>query len=319
MVLKTAKEVLKIEANAISKLIKRLDESFIKAVDILFYCRGRVVVTGIGKSGWIGNKIAATFASTGTPAFFLHPAEGGHGDIGMVMKNDVMLAISNSGETREINDLLPPIKRLGIKLISMTGNLKSLLAKESDVTLDVRVDKEACPLGLAPTASTTAALAMGDALAISLLKKRGFKKEDYAFFHPGGQLGKKLLLKVEHLMHRGEELPLIHSNDSMKEALLEITSKKLGVTTVVNGKGKLCGIITDGDLRRALEKHQDLLLKKAGKIMTTNPKIIKASSLAVEALQVMEKYSITSLVILDKKNMPEGVIHLHDILKTGIV
>jgi len=319
MVLKTAKEVLKIEANAISKLIKRLDESFIKAVDILFYCRGRVVVTGIGKSGWIGNKIAATFASTGTPAFFLHPAEGGHGDIGMVMKNDVMLAISNSGETREINDLLPPIKRLGIKLISMTGNLKSLLAKESDVTLDVRVDKEACPLGLAPTASTTAALAMGDALAISLLKKRGFKKEDYAFFHPGGQLGKKLLLKVEHLMHRGEELPLIHSNDSMKEALLEITSKKLGVTTVVNGKGKLCGIITDGDLRRALEKHQDLLLKKAGEIMTTNPKIIKASSLAVEALQVMEKYSITSLVILDKKNMPEGVIHLHDILKTGIV
>ncbi|OGL43343.1 MAG: D-arabinose 5-phosphate isomerase [Candidatus Schekmanbacteria bacterium GWA2_38_11] len=319
MVLKTAKEVLKIEANAISKLIKRLDESFIKAVDILFYCRGRVVVTGIGKSGWIGNKIAATFASTGTPAFFLHPAEGGHGDIGMVMKNDVMLAISNSGETREINDLLPPIKRLGIKLISMTGNLKSLLAKESDVTLDVRVDKEACPLGLAPTASTTAALAMGDALAISLLKKRGFKKEDYAFFHPGGQLGKKLLLKVDHLMHRGEELPLIHSNDSMKEALLEITSKKLGVTTVVNGKGKLCGIITDGDLRRALEKHQDLLLKKAGEIMTTNPKIIKASSLAVEALQVMEKYSITSLVILDKKNMPEGVIHLHDILKTGIV
>ncbi|OGL45752.1 MAG: D-arabinose 5-phosphate isomerase, partial [Candidatus Schekmanbacteria bacterium RBG_16_38_11] len=293
--------------------------SFIKAVDILFYCRGRVVVTGIGKSGWIGNKIAATFASTGTPAFFLHPAEGGHGDIGMVMKNDVMLAISNSGETREINDLLPPIKRLGIKLISMTGNLKSLLAKESDVTLDVRVDKEACPLGLAPTASTTAALAMGDALAISLLKKRGFKKEDYAFFHPGGQLGKKLLLKVDHLMHRGEELPLIHSNDSMKEALLEITSKKLGVTTVVNGKGKLCGIITDGDLRRALEKHQDLLLKKAGEIMTTNPKIIKASSLAVEALQVMEKYSITSLVILDKKNMPEGVIHLHDILKTGIV
>ena len=319
MVLKTAREVLKIEANAISKLIKRLDESFIKAVDILFSCRGRIVVTGIGKSGWIGNKIAATFASTGTPAFFLHPAEGGHGDIGMVMKNDVMLAISNSGETREINDLLPPIKRLGIKLISMTGNLNSLLAKESDVALDVRVDKEACPLGLAPTASTTAALAMGDALAISLLKKRGLKKEDYAFFHPGGQLGKKLLLKVEHIMHKGEDLPLVHSNDSMKEALLEITSKKLGITTVVNGKGKLYGIITDGDLRRALEKHPDLLLKKAGEIMTTNPKTIKASSLAVEALQVMEKYSITSLVVMDKKKLPEGVIHLHDILKTGIV
>lgn len=319
MVIKIAKEVLRIEANAISKLVNRIDESFVKAVDILFTCRGRVIVTGIGKSGWIGNKIAATFASTGTPAFFLHPAEGGHGDIGMVMKNDVMLAISNSGETREINELLPLIKRLGIKLISMTGNKNSLLAKESDVTLDVRVDKEACPLGLAPTASTTAALAMGDALAISLLKKKGFKRDDYAFFHPGGQLGKKLLLKVENLMHKGEELPLINADDSMKEALLEITSKKLGITTVVNGNGKLRGIITDGDLRRALERHPDILLKKAGEIMTANPKIIKASSLAVEALQVMEKYSITSLVILDRKNKPEGIIHLHDILKTGIV
>jgi len=319
MILNTAREVLRIEADAISKLITRLDESFVKAVDILFSCKGRVIVTGIGKSGWIGNKIAATFASTGTPAFFLHPAEGSHGDIGMVVKDDVVLAISNSGETREINELLPLIKRLGVQLISITGNLNSLLAKESDVVLNVRVEKEACPLGLVPTASTTASLAMGDALAISLLKRRGFKKEDYALFHPGGQLGKKLLLKVENLMHRGEEIPIINSDASMKEALLVITSKKLGVTLVVNKRGKLCGIITDGDLRRALEKYPDLLHKKAQEIMIKNPKIIEASSLAVEALQIMEKYSITSLAILNKKKEPVGIIHIHDILKSGVV
>lgn len=317
--LKTAKNVLKIEANAIKKLITRLDESFINAVDILYSCKGRVIVTGMGKSGWIGNKIAATFASTGTPSFFLHPAEGSHGDLGMVVKDDVVLAISNSGETKEINEILPIIKRLGVKLISITGNLHSLLAKESDVILDGRIDKEACPLGLAPTASTTVALALGDALAISLLKKRGFKKEDFALFHPGGQLGKKLLLKVENLMHKGIEIPIVSQDASMKKTIIEITSKKLGLTIVVDKKGKLLGIITDGDLRRAIEKHSNIMERKAMEIMTQNPKTIKSSSLAVEALRVMEKNSITSIVIQDKKKKPEGIIHLHDILRSGIV
>src|SRR3989338_979360 len=319
MILKTAKNVLKIEADAIKKLITRLDDSFINAVDILYSCKGRVIVTGIGKSGWIGNKIAATFASTGTPSFFLHPAEVSHGDLGMVVKDDVVLAISNSGETKEINEILPIIKRLGVKLISFTGNLNSLLAKESDVTLDVRVDKEACPLGLAPTASTTAALAMGDALAISLLKKRGFKKENFALFHPGGQLGKKLLLKVENLMHKGNEIPIVSEDASMKKAIIEITSKKLGVTIVVGKKEKLIGIITDGDLRRAIEKYSHIMERKMREIMTQNPKTIKASSLAVEALRIMEKYSITSIVVQDKNKKPEGIIHLHNILKSGIV
>ena len=319
MILNTAKNVLRIEANSIKKLITRLDESFVDAVDILYSCKGRVIVTGMGKSGWIGNKIAATFASTGTPSFFLHPAEGSHGDLGMVVKDDVVLAISNSGETKEINEILPIIKRLGVKLISITGNLHSLLAKESDVILDGRIDKEACPLGLAPTASTTVALALGDALAISLLKKRGFKKEDFALFHPGGQLGKKLLLKVENLMHKDNEMPLVSEDASMKKTIIEITSKKMGVTIVVDQKNNLLGIITDGDLRRAIEKYSDIMERKALEIMTQNPKTIKASSLAVEALRIMEKYSITSLVVQDKKRKPEGIIHLHDILRSGIV
>ena len=319
MILKTAKNVLKIEADSIKKLITRLDESFVNAVDTLYSCKGRVIVTGMGKSGWIGNKIAATFASTGTPSFFLHPAEGSHGDLGMVVKDDVVLAISNSGETKEINEILPIIKRLGVKLISITGNLHSLLAKESDVTLDGRIDKEACPLGLAPTASTTVALALGDALAISLLKKRGFKKEEFALFHPGGQLGKKLLLKVENLIHKDNEMPVVSEDASMRKTIIEITSKKLGVTIVVNKNRNLIGVITDGDLRRALEKYSDIMERKSSEIMTQNPKTIKSSSLAVEALRIMEKYSITSLVVQDKKRKPEGIIHLHDILRSGIV
>ena len=319
MILKTAKNVLKIEADSIKKLITRLDESFVNAVDALYSCKGRVIVTGMGKSGWIGNKIAATFASTGTPSFFLHPAEGSHGDLGMVVKDDVVLAISNSGETKEINEILPIIKRLGVKLISITGNLHSLLAKESDVTLDGRIDKEACPLGLAPTASTTVALALGDALAISLLKKRGFKKEEFALFHPGGQLGKKLLLKVENLIHKDNEMPVVSEDASMRKTIIEITSKKLGVTIVVNKNRNLIGVITDGDLRRALEKYSDIMERKSSEIMTQNPKTIKSSSLAVEALRIMEKYSITSLVVQDKKRKPEGIIHLHDILRSGIV
>ena len=319
MILNTAKNVLKIEADSIKKLITRLDESFVNAVDALYSCKGRVIVTGMGKSGWIGNKIAATFASTGTPSFFLHPAEGSHGDLGMVVKDDVVLAISNSGETKEINEILPIIKRLGVKLISITGNLHSLLAKESDVSLDGRIDKEACPLGLAPTASTTVALALGDALAISLLKKRGFKKEEFALFHPGGQLGKKLLLKVENLIHKDNEMPVVSEDASMKKTIIEITSKKLGITIVVNKNGNLIGVITDGDLRRALEKYSDIMERKSSEIMTQNPKTIKSSSLAVEALRIMEKYSITSLVVQDKKRKPEGIIHLHDILRSGIV
>lgn len=314
-----AKEVLKIEAEAILNLIDKLDESFNKAVEVLYNCKGRVVVTGMGKSGLIGGKIAATFASTGTPAFFLHPADGSHGDIGMVVKNDVMLALSNSGETREINDIIPVIKRLGIKLISLTSNPLSALGKQSDIVLNIHVNKEACPLGLAPTASTTAALAMGDALAISLLERRGFKKDNFAFLHPGGTLGKKLILKVNDIMHSDGEVPFVLFNSSVKDAIFEITSKKLGLTIVIDGKKKIKGLITDGDLRRAIEKHPNIMEIKSCEIMTMNPKTIKPDALAVEALQVMEKHSITSLIVSLNGKQADGIIHLHDILKSGVV
>lgn len=320
MLLEYAKRVLRIEANAISSLIERIGEDFLKAIDILYHCEGRVVVTGMGKSGIIGKKIAATLASTGTPALFLHPAEGIHGDLGMITKGDVLIAISNSGETEELNKILPLIKRLDIKLISLTGGLNSSLAKASDVVLDVGVKEEACPLGLVPTASTTATLAMGDALSIALLEKRGFKEEDFAFFHPGGALGKKLLLKVEDLMHKGKDIPKVHEDTFMKDAILEISSKKLGMTSVVDPEGKLCGIITDGDLRRWLEKGVvDIFRTKAKEVMTMNPKTIEGDALAAKAVAMMEQYSITSLIIVDNDKRPEGIIHLHDLLKAGVV
>jgi len=317
--LNNAKKVLQIEAAAIMALIDKLDGGFAKAVDIILSCKGRVVVTGMGKSGLIGKKIAATLASTGTPALFLHPAEGIHGDLGMVMKGDVIIAISNSGETEEIVKLLPVFKRLAVQVIAMTGGMQSSLAKASDVTIDVGVKEEACPMGLVPTASTTATLAMGDAIAITLLDRRGFKEEDFACFHPGGSLGKRLLLRVEDLMHAGDKVPIVKDTTGMREALFEITSKKLGMTTVVDGGGKFIGVITDGDLRRYLAEANDLFDRTAGELAGKNPKLIAQGALAAEAVAVMEKHSITSLVIVDGEGRPAGIIHLHDLLKAGVV
>lgn len=321
MTIERAKRVLQIEAEAIERLVERINEDFVRAVEFILACEGKVVVTGVGKSGIIGQKIASTLASTGTPAFFLHPTEGIHGDLGMLEKKDIVVAISNSGETEELSQILPLIKRYGNKLIVLTGRAASTLARAGDVVLDVSVTEEACPLGLAPTASTTAALAMGDALAVALLEKRGFNKEDFAVLHPGGKLGKQLLLKVSDLMHVGEELPAVYENTLMKEALVEITSKRLGITGVVNEREELVGAITDGDLRRSLEKYPDLLERTAAEIMTRNPKLIEADALAAQAVQRMEEHSITSLFVLDKggERTPRGIIHLHDLLKAGVV
>lgn len=321
MIIKRAKQVLQIEAKAIEQLIGRINEQFVQAVEMILACEGKVVVTGVGKSGIIGQKIASTLASTGTPSFFLHSTEGSHGDLGMLGKKDIVVAISNSGETDELSQILPLIKRYGNKLIALTGKVKSTLARAGDVVLDVSVEEEACPLGLAPTASTTATLAMGDALAVALLEKRGFKKDDFAILHPGGKLGKQLLLKVRDLMHAGDELPMVYEETLMKGALVEITSKRLGVTGVMNKRHELVGVITDGDLRRALERHTDLLERTAGEIMTQNPKSIEADTLAAQAVQRMEEHAITSLFVFDKvgEKTPRGVIHLHDLLKAGVV
>jgi arabinose-5-phosphate isomerase len=320
-ILKRAQAVLRIESDGILSMIERLDDNFVRAVELLRNCRGKVVVTGLGKSGLICRKIAATLASTGTPAFFLHSGDGLHGDLGMVMKGDVILAISNSGETDEILKLLPHFKLHELKLLVMTGNPESSLAKAGNVVLNVGV-KEACPLGLAPTTSTTVALAMGDALAVVLLEEKGFKEEDFAVRHPGGILGRKLILRVEDLMHLGEELPLVRHDVSVKEALFEITSKRLGVTGVTDSAGSLVGVITDGDLRRGLQTHGDgILSKRTGDVMTVGPRTIAKDVLAAEALAVMEENSprpITCLFVLDGGQKPVGIIHLHDILKTGI-
>ncbi|HIJ87252.1 MAG TPA: KpsF/GutQ family sugar-phosphate isomerase [Desulfuromonadales bacterium] len=315
-----ARRVIRVEADALAAMADRIDESFERAIDVIAGSSGRVIVSGMGKSGLVGQKIASTMASTGTPAFFLHPAEGIHGDLGMIMKGDVVIGISNSGETEEILRILPSIKRLGAHLIAMSGNPTSNLARSSDVFLDVSVAEEACPLGLAPTASTTATLAMGDALAVALLVKRGFKAEDFAIFHPGGSLGKKLILRVEDLMHSGEDIPLVQEDDLMKDALFVITAKGLGVTGVCDSSGALKGVITDGDLRRALEKGFDILNRRASEIMKCGPLRIKRSELAAAALQIMEQRAITSLFVFenDQISSPCGIIHLHDILKSGI-
>lgn len=316
--LKRAADVLRIESNGILSIIDRLDDNFVRAVEFMRACGGKVVVTGLGKSGLVCQKIAATLASTGTPSFFLHSGDAVHGDLGMVRADDVILAVSNSGETDEILKLLPHFKLHGIKLIVMTGNPDSTLAKAGDVVLNVRVQEEACPLGLAPTASTTAALAMGDALAVVLLEEKGFKEDDFALRHPGGTLGRRLLLRVEDLMFRGEQLPLVRQETLVKDALFEITSKRLGVTGVVDPEGRLVGIITDGDLRRGLERKGQILELKAKNLMTRNPKTIPADTMATEAMAVMERYSITSLFVLDHGKQPLGVVHLHDLVKAGI-
>ena len=309
------------EAQSILDLVERIDENFSRTVDLLYTCKGKVVLMGMGKSGLVGRKISSTFASTGTPSFFLHPAEGLNGDFGMLAKEDVIIAISYSGETRELLEVLPLIKRYGNRLITFTGNLNSNLAKAGDVNLDIRVKEEACPLGLAPTASTTATLALGDALAVALMGKKNFKKEDFAILHPGGILGKRLLLKVEDLMHTGKAFPMVSGKTLMKEAVFEITSKRLGVTGVSNPGGHLVGVITDGDLRRALEKFSDLFNREASEVMTKNPKWIEKDALAAKAVQRMEEYSITSLFVFNKTGdkVPVGIIHLHDLLKAGVV
>jgi arabinose-5-phosphate isomerase len=319
-ILEDAKRVLRVEAEAVLGVAERLGEEFSRAVETIHESGGRVIVTGMGKSGLVGKKIAATLASTGTPSFFLHPAEACHGDLGMVTGQDVILAISNSGETDELIGLIPFLKRFNVTLISMTGKPGSTLARASDINIDIAVREEACPMNVVPTASTTAALAAGDALAVSLLIKKGFREDDFAAFHPKGSLGKKLLIKVADLMHTGGEIPSVLSHTPMTETVIEISSKRLGLTTVLDGQGKLQGVITDGDLRRGLQRWGKKLYDlTAREVMTPEPKTIDGDALAVKALAMMERHSITSVVVPDGDGRPVGVIHLHDILRQGIV
>jgi len=315
-----AKKVLRAEADAVYALIDRLDDSFDRAVSFIYDSRGRVVVSGMGKSGLIGKKIASTLASTGTPAFFVHPAEASHGDLGMITAEDVMIAISNSGETDELVSLVPFLKRFNVGLISLTGNRQSSLARAADVNLDVSVNEEACPMGIVPTSSTTAALAMGDALAVALLIKRGFSEKDFASFHPSGSLGKKLFIKVKDLMHSGKQLPSVTADTLIADAVVEISSGRLGITAVVDDNAGLLGVITDGDIRRGIQKWGKALFDMtAEETMTRNPRTISSEELAVKALSVMERHAITVLVVPDERGRVEGIIHLHDILKKGIV
>jgi arabinose-5-phosphate isomerase len=313
-----AERVLKLEAEAILGLVPKLDDRFDRAVELMHACGGRVIVTGMGKSGLIGRKIAATLASTGTPAYFLHPAEGVHGDLGMVARGDVVVALSNSGETDEVLAIVPPLKRLGVPIILVTGHPQSTLARQCEVVLDVSVPEEACPMNLAPTSSTTAALAMGDALAMVLLDLRGLRAEDFAALHPRGHLGWRTLFRVRDLMHTGDELPVIGADVRLKDAILEITRKRLGMTTVVDEGGRLIGVITDGDLRRLHLQPEPIAELRAGQVATRNPKVIGAEDLAAKALEVMETFAITSLVIVDTGERPAGIIHLHDILRAKI-
>ncbi|MCX7698260.1 MAG: KpsF/GutQ family sugar-phosphate isomerase [Candidatus Goldbacteria bacterium] len=316
---KIAKEVLDIEIDALSYLKKTIKDNFVFAVNILKKCKGKVIIIGLGKSGIIGQKISATLSSTGTPSIYLHPVEAAHGDIGVIRKKDVVIIISQSGETEEITDLLPSIKDLKIPIIAITGNKNSTLSKNANCVIDSYVKEEACPMGLAPTASSIVQLAIGDALAIALLKIKKFKKEDFAKLHPGGVLGKKLTLKVKDIMHTGDELPVVKKNTILKKALLIMTKKRFGCLAVIDEKNKLCGIFTDGDLRRLIEKNENPFSLKMSSIMIKNPKIIKEDALVVDALSMMEKNKITVLLIPDKNKRLKGIIHLHDILSAGIV
>ncbi len=319
--LKTGKDVLKKEAQALLKVMESLDSSFDEAVRIIHDCPGRVVLTGMGKSGLVCKKIASTLSSTGTPALFIHPADSLHGDLGMLQRSDALIIVSNSGETEEILKIIPWVKRLDIPVVIITGEKNSAIAGFGDVVLAVNVD-EACPYNVVPTSSTTATLALGDALAIAVMEKRSFKVEDFALLHPGGSLGRKLFLKVEDLMHTGETMPAVYEDASMKDVILEITSKRLGVTGVYGTDGRFVGIITDGDLRRAIEHYDEALLaKKAADVMTAGPKVIHRDALAAYALKMMEDFSITSLFVVDdeKNQQPVGIIHIHDLLKAKVV
>ena len=313
------RNVITLEADAVAALAERIDESFVHACETLLGCRGRVVVVGMGKSGHIGGKIAATLASTGTPAFFVHPGEASHGDLGMITPDDVVLAISNSGTTTEILTILPIIKRMGVKLISMTGNVNSELAQQSDVSLDISVEKEACPLNLAPTASTTVTLAMGDALAVALLKSRGFTEEDFARSHPGGRLGRRLLLYVKDIMHSGDQLPVVDEDTSLREALLMMSGKGLGMTAVVNANQQLVGIYTDGDLRRTLEQGVDVYSASIREVMTVKPVTTHQDRLAAEAVQLMRDRKINGLFVVDENDQVLGALNMQDLLREGVV
>jgi arabinose-5-phosphate isomerase len=314
-----ARQVLSIEAKAVEALIGRLDDKFTNALQLILHCRGRVVVSGMGKSGHIARKIASTMASTGTPAFFVHPGEASHGDLGMITDQDVLIALSNSGESPELLTILPIIKRNGAKLISMTGNPNSTMAREADVHLDASVSQEACPLGLAPTASTTAALALGDALAIALLDARGFGAEDFARSHPGGALGRRLLVHVGDLMHSGDALPKVPETALLTEALLEMSRKGLGMTAVVGNADRLLGLFTDGDLRRALDKTLDIRAAKVAEVMTRNPRTIGPEKLAAEAVQMMDQHKINGLLVVDADGRVVGALNMHDLLRAGVV
>ena len=316
-IIEAGKEAIRKEYLAVIGLMDRIGKPFEDAVKLISSCEGKVVITGMGKSGIIAKKVAATFSSTGIPAFFLHPAEGIHGDIGLVAENDVAVAISKSGETEEVNQLIPVFKRLGVLIIGLVGNLDSRLARNADIVLDVSVDSEACPNGLVPTSSTTAALAMGDALAVALLSLRDFSPEDFARLHPGGSLGKRLA-QVGDMMLTGTYVPKVKHDSPMKEAILEMTSKR-GITSVVDGGGKLMGVITDGDLRRLLDKTSDIFSLRCGEVMTKNPRTIDKTSLAAKAVKMMEDYGITALLVVDSEKCPICVVHLHDLMRAGVV
>lgn len=317
--IQSAAQVIDTEIKAVKQLHESLNQDFIKACEMMLNCQGRIVVTGMGKSGHIANKIAATLASTGTPAFYVHPGEASHGDLGMFQAEDVVLALSNSGETAEVVTLLPVLKRIGCQIIAMTGNPDSSLAQNSNVHLQVKVEHEACPLGLAPTASTTASLVLGDALAVTLLEARGFTADDFALSHPGGSLGRKLLLTNANIMHQGERLPLVSEDTSLKQAIIEISAKGLGMTGIVNQQGLLVGIFTDGDLRRLLDKSSDIFALSITDVMTTNFVASTDKVLAAQTLTLMEDKKISGLFIVDADNKPIGALNMHDLLKAGVI
>jgi arabinose-5-phosphate isomerase len=317
--IQTAQRTIRLEMEAVEGLLVHIDADFVRACEMILAGKGRVVVVGMGKSGHIGNKIAATLASTGTTAFFVHPAEASHGDMGMITSDDIILAISNSGSTAEIVTLLPLIKRLGIKMISLTGNPESALAKAAEINLNVHVKHEACPLNLAPTSSTTAALVMGDALAVALLEARGFTAEDFAFSHPGGALGRRLLLKVEHVMHTGEDLPKVPRGTSLRDSLMEMTHKRLGMTAILEADGRLAGIFTDGDLRRSLDRNIDIRKTTIDEVMTVHGKTARPEMLAAEALKIMEDNKIGALIVVDENDYPIGAFNLQDLLRAGVM
>ena len=314
-----ASQVLTIEAQAVEQLKSRIDGDFVNACDLMLHCQGRIVVLGIGKSGHIGGKIAATLASTGSPAFFVHPAEASHGDMGMITARDVVLALSNSGETDEILTLLPLLKRLGVPLIALTGNPASTLAKNADVHIDVSVSQEACPLGLAPTSSTTATLAMGDALAVALLEARGFTAEDFARSHPGGRLGRRLLLLTDEVMHIGAQMPRNAPDDLLRDALLEMSRKGLGMTVVVDGEERVLGVFTDGDLRRTLDRQVDVHTARVAEVMIRDCKTIAPGTLAAEALRMMQQYKINALPVVNSAGKLTGILNMHDLLRAGVL